>query len=293
MEQSELAITIENGISFFSQIESFNFSLKHIDIFDKLGAKNFEKIKAEAMKTNASFPYSRDFVKTSLEVNKREAVSFTEQILESNSGKALLTLPIEKQAMDLFDGATLFHYDGEERTIIASKIILFRTDLSYNALSLVHENTHILFNNPAPAKGFHIHYNELLPILMELIATMRFEETLRDPNLLKHYIDIRIKTLRDHITEYMQGLQLRAAGVKNHIAMEYSIHNSYSYIIAIIYALRLFELYKEEPIAMKKWIQDAITHQRKVEDLLADANVSLKDKDTIKATEKVLKMYQK
>ncbi len=293
MEQSELSVAMENGISFFSEAKSFGFSIKHIDMFDKQGARNFEHLKQEALKTSAIFPYSRDFKKVDLETNKKEAVAFTESMLGENTGNALLTLPIEKQAMNLFDGGTLFCYDEEKRTITASKIVLFRTDLSYSALSLVHENTHILFNNPAPQKGFHIHYNELLPILMELIATIRFEETLKDPNLLKYYLDIRIKTFRDHLEEYSQCITLRTAGVNDYIPIEYSAHNSYSYIISTIYALRLFELYKENPNQIKELIQKAITHQITVEQLLQETNTSLKNKETIKATEKVLRMYQK
>ena len=281
-----------NGESYFCEAASLGYSIKHIDLFNKLAKKNFDQLSKEAMKTRVELPYSRDFVKVDFETNKKEAVAFTESILGENTGAALLTLPIEKQAMGLFDGATLFNYDGNARTITPSKIVLFRTDLSYNALSLVHENTHILFNNPAPSKGFHIHYNELLPILMELMAASRFEKTLNDPNLLKLYLDIRIRTLRSHLEEYYKGLALRQAGTKDLVPFEYAIHVSYSYIIATFYAIRLFELYKEDPVRMEKWVKSAITHQETVENLLDEAHVSLTDKDTIKANEKVLKMYQ-
>ncbi|MCI9234265.1 MAG: hypothetical protein HFH08_06740 [Bacilli bacterium] len=282
-----------NGTSFFNEAQAFHFSFKHIDMFDQQGAKNFEKIKQETLKTSASLPYSRDFSKSNLETNKKEAIAFTEEFLGTGTAEALKTIPIEKAALPLFDAATEFHYDGNQRTIRAGKIILFRTDLSYSALSLVHENTHILFNHPAPQKGFHIHYNELLPILMELIATIRFQDTLKDSKLLQHYLDIRIKTLHSHFEEYSSGIALRIAGAKNLIPIEYSIHNSYSYIICTIYALRLFEQYKENPNATKQIIQSAIAHKITVEQLLQKTNTSLKDNETIIATQKILKMYQK
>lgn len=290
---TEYANALANGTFFFEEANAFGFSLKHIDMFDKQGAKNFEKIKQLALQTSATLPYSRDFTKSTLETNKKEAIAFTEEFLGSGTAKALKTLSIEKVAMPLFDGATYFEYNGEKRTILPEKIVLFRTDLSYSALSLVHENTHILFNNPAPQKGFHLHYNELLPILMELIATTRFEDSLQDPNLLQHYLDIRIETFRRHLEEYSQGILLRVSGAKDLIPIEYSIHNSYSYVICTIYALRLFELYKKNPEIIKQLIQKAITHQITVEELLQETSTSLKDKETIKGTEKILKMYQK
>lgn len=290
---TEYANAFINGTSFFEEAKDFGFSIKHIDMFDKQGAQNFEKIKQEALKTSAALPYSKDFTKSNLETNKKEVIAFTEKFLGTGSTKTLKTLPIEKAAMPLFDGATLFHYDGKQRTILPTKIVLFRTDLSYSALSLVHENTHILFNHPAPQKGFHLHYNELLPIVMELIATIRFQETLKDPNLLQHYLDIRIKTFRDHIEEYSKGILLKASGIKDSTPIEYSIHNSYSYIICTIYGLRLFELYKQEPESIKELIQKAITHQITVEQLLQETNTSLKKQRNNKRNRKNIKNVSK
>lgn len=293
MDQLELSNAIHNGKAFFHEAESFGFSLKHIDMFDQLGAKNFYKLKNEIIKCSLFLPQSRDFTKTDLETNKQAALFFMKQFLGIESLKSLQTVPIEKAAMALFDGATEFCYDATERTITASKIILFRTDLSYSALSLVHENTHILFNHPAPYKNFHIHYNELLPILMEMIAATYLKETLNDPNLEKRYLDLRMTTLKSHFEEYTSGVLLKKAGIQDYIPLEYSIHNSYSYIIATIYALRLFELYQENREEIQKLIQETIQHKKTVEKLLQDTNVSLKNPDTVKATEKVLKMYQK
>lgn len=51
--------------------------------------------------------------------------------------------------------------------------------------------------------------------------------------------------------------------------------------------------YKQEPESIKELIQKAITHQITVEQLLQETNTSLKNKETIKGTEKILKMYQK
>ncbi|MCI8446300.1 MAG: hypothetical protein HFH31_02265 [Bacilli bacterium] len=281
---------LEDSISYFDEIRAFKFSLDKIDISRASEKKIFENLQAAITASSISFPYSKDFKKNSLEENKQLAISFFESFLGENTGTPLTTIPIEKASMPMFDGATLFSYNLQEKTITPIKIVLYRTDLSYNALSLCHENTHILFNNHMPTPGFHYHYNELLPILIELIATTYFSELLNEKKLLDLYLTIRTKTLQDHIAEYKSCEKLLKMGPIKEIELpiKYSMNTCYTYIISTIFAFHLFEQYQKYPDEIRAIIKECLMHHIKVEDMLRKRDISLKNPDTVNATMKVL-----
>lgn len=287
----DLNSILEDSISYFDEIKAFEFSLDKIDISGSVEKTIFKNLQSAITSSNVCFPYSKDFKKTSLEENKQLAISFFEKFLGENTSTALTTVPIEKMNMQIFDGATLFKYDLQEKIITPIKIVLYRTDLSYNALSLCHENTHILFNNPIPNPGFHYHYNELLPILIELIAATYFSEILGEKKLLDFYIAIRIKTLQEHILEYESAEKILKIKLVQEMSLpiKYSMHNSYTYIISTIYALHLFEQYQKHPNEIRDVIKECLMHQDTIENMLKKRKVSLKNPDTVNATMKVLK----
>lgn len=285
-----LVNNIPTATCYFSEMEAFGFSLEPIDINTSKGKRAFDKLRLQILKQQIQKPKPTDFIESPLEDSIQNAIHFLENFLGPMSAEGLKTLPIIKSTtLSMFDAATEFAYDLEQMTITPKKIKIYKKDISYNTLALIHENTHILFNRQIQP-GFHYHYNELLPILMELIATTE----LNDPTLLENYIKIRLQTLQHHFLEFDQGntlqKQLKTQFQDIQLVIDYTINNSYSYIISTFLACHLFEQYKEDPETMKPLIKACINHQQTLEELLKQRHVTLKNHETIKATQKVLKL---
>ncbi len=281
---------IPEAIHYFEEMEAFNFSLEPIDMNTTKGKRAFDKLLLQLLKSQIELPKPTSFKESILEESTKTAIHFLENFLGPMSAEALKTLPIIRSTtIPMFDAATEFSYDLAKKTITPKKIKIYKKDISYNALTLIHENTHILFNRKV-TPGFHYHYNELLPILMELIATTQ----LKDPTLPENYIKTRLYFLQQQLKEYNQGIllqkQLKTEFPDIRLVLDYTINNSYSYAISAFFAFHLFEQYKENPEAIKQAIIACINHQQTIEELLKQRHVTLKNHETIKAIEKVLKM---
>ncbi len=290
-----LVDTIPEASAFFEEMKGFEFSLDTIDINHTKGKRAFDKLQLQILKSKIQKPKPTDFATATLENNIQAAIDFFRTFLDPMSAEPLKTTPIIRSTtLPIFDAATEFSYDLEKKTITPIKIKIYKKDISYNALALIHENTHVLFNRQVQT-GFHYHYNELLPILMELIATTQLETTMNDPALLENYLKIRLHTLQEFVMKFSQGIvqkkQLKTILPDIQLVLDYTIHNSYSYIISFVFAYHLFEQYKENPESIRQTIIKCITHQESIENILKQRQVTLKNPETVKATEKILKIY--
>jgi len=292
--QTCLAI-LPTANAYFEEMKAFGFSLDQIDLASKNGRRNFEKLQLQILKSRLQQPSVNSFKAIDFDTNLKAAINFFQSFLGKESSAPLETLPITRNTnLGKFDGVTEATYDLKNRTIKPTRIMLFRTNISYSSLMLCHENTRILFNQKVPTPGFHYHYNEILPTLVELIAASTLK--LQDENLFESYQCVRLWALKEHFEEYIHGILVKKMPRKPQITtlpLEYSINNSYSYIISIIFAFHLFEQYQSSPEEITEHIKACLTHKETVEELLKNTNVSLQNEDTIKATQKILKMYQK
>lgn len=147
---------------------------------------------------------------------------------------------------------------------------------TYASVSVtIHELTHIIaaLNNNNPSKQ----YNEFLSIFSELLAIDYFSQIKENEDIFtNHLFNKLINRMSKRI--YSNNLYLEDNSLSWLLKMYQS---NYTYFIGLIYALRLFELYKNDKETILCDFNNILLSKYTVKELLDKYNINLNNEDTI------------
>ena len=158
-----------------------------------------------------------------------------------------------------------------------------------SSINLSHEYMHgLYFLNPLPAR-YKPEYEELLPILLEKIMSLRLSKQY-GIDYLSTYNKTRMNHANYCAKEYKK---IKSSDNTVSQADNYISYIDYTYLIATIYAEHLFDYYKERPTDVITSIDNFIERKSTMSDVLDAYNISLSNSDTISSFQKSLKKAQK
>ncbi len=280
---------------FFYDIDEYNIDCQFSELKYGRGKKNYERILKRLETANLPDPSLLKYKTLSTKEIKEYVVEIMCKIfgasyrerLEQYS-RLIRIYPID----NYFDSIVETDLEGENQ--VPKRIYISNKCFSIQVLSTSHEYTHCLLSeystNLYNSVLNNVHYNELLPIIVEYIVCYELSKILKEEDLEnKHHI-VRISHDKDQAAERKEALlldskirQVKSPDVemiKAYIA--YQEHNSFGYILSDIYAIHLLEIYKENHEFIISIIKAIIAGEKSINDLINYFNLSLGNIDIIK-----------
>ena len=146
----------------------------------------------------------------------------------------------------------------------------------YSVAVMEHELIHILMainnNNPQPQ------HTEILSIFVELLSLISFSKRYNNPNI---YENALVNKCVHRMSHRVKASQFSDECIKENGNFIYQFQrNSYPYMLGLIYASRLLNIYRNDKENVLSKINDELSGKSSVEELLNDYNISLTDNNT-------------
>ncbi len=161
------------------------------------------------------------------------------------------------------------------------KIMELSTMKFYSSVSAMeHELIHILMalnnNNPQPQ------HTEILSIFGQLLSLISFSQKNNNPDIYKNaLVNICIsRMLRKVFTSQLSDEAFERYDMVTYNMMLRPLHKNYAYMLGLIYATRLLNIYRDNSESVLSKINDILSGKYSVEELLSDYHISLTDKNT-------------
>lgn len=279
---------------FFKDIETYNYNHDFPELEYSRGKRNYERVIKRLETITLPNPYqlrfqtlsSREIKEYVLEILcKIFGPSYKEKIEQNN--RLIRIAPIDKY----FDSITETEQQGE--IFVPKKIYISNKCFSIEIVSTAHEHLHCMLSE----YGAHlynsvignVHYNELLPIIVEYIVCYELSQILKEESLEAKHRIIRIDHGKNLAEERKSSFLLEpkirsinsaeAEFMKKYI--EYQEHNAFGYIISDMYALHLLDVYKDNRDIIISLIKSIIAGEKSITDLIKFFNLSLTNIDII------------
>ena len=128
----------------------------------------------------------------------------------------------------------------------------------------------------------NIHYKELLSIIMEYIVCFELSKILKEEDLILKHKLTRLHANHLHAKEKDDAANLaRLMPTPSYrLYEEYTQHTGYGVIISDLYATRLLDLYKDDPIKLISMVKGVIDGDTQIKELIKHYNLSFTDKPT-------------
>lgn len=194
-----------------------------------------------------------------------------------------------------FDGAVSFDLDftaGKKRFL---KGIIRSLMNIYSSSILVHEGTHVIFEEDIP-RGFNFTLSEILPIFSDFYSILQLDKKYGD-EALKKYLTMRLWNIQGNYQEFLSlpkvfgkvntadNKQLNAL----QLGFKYSYHQAYTYLISTIYAIQLYLCYLDNPTEVLQDYRKTVAHEISIKELLDKYNVNLRNRDNMNETKRLIK----
>ena len=170
------------------------------------------------------------------------------------------------------------------------KIMELGTMKFYNSVAIMeHELIHILMalNNNSPQPQ----HTEILSFFGELLALTNFSKKHGDPRIYENALVNRCisrMSFRVFASEFSDEYMK-----KNSDFINQSHRNSYPYMLGFIYAIRLLNIYRDNPEEVLSNVNDVLAGKKNVKELIAYYGISLTDKKTCRDFLKFCDEYRK
>ena len=189
---------------------------------------------------------------------------------------------------ELYDSSIVHQMDKETRTNKFIELKIWDLKTLASSINLSHEYMHgLYFLKPIPV-NYKPEYEELLPMLLEKIMSLRLSEQY-GIDYLSTYNKTRMNHANYCAKEYKR---IKSSGNTVSQVDDYIIYLDYTYLIATIYSERLFDYYKERPTDVITSIDNFIERKSTMNDILDKYNISLSNPNTISSFQKSLKKAQ-
>lgn len=180
-------------------------------------------------------------------------------------------------------------YDLDNPSFESVNIYLCHLKTPYSLSSYIHEFSHarVIGNQNQDLEKV-----EVLPILNEIISVSMLDELLKTKYIEGEFIDVLME-LKDDFRAYFLVLKMLEDS-KYEKYYNTNLNNAVSdveYILGRIYALRLFEIYKQDPKEMLKSIKEVLTGKEDITKILNDYEINIDKRKTIEPTLSLIKKY--
>lgn len=286
---------IEKAVyDFYEDLSKYNRNHEFIETKYGRGNLNYERILKRLEKINLPDPLrfqfqvlrTREIKEYILEIMcKILGPEYKAQIEELN--RLIRIAPIE----EYFDSIVETTIEGDNH--IPKTIYISNRCFSIQVASTSHEIIHCL-QSPYMTDKFNsimynVHYNELLPIIIEYIVCYELSQILKEEDLENRHKIIRLdhgkKLVEERNESMLMDSKLRSAKNTDSNFMkkciEYQEHSTFGYIISDIYSVYLLDIYKENREKIISIIKELISGQKSIKDLIDFFNLSLTNKDII------------
>lgn len=169
------------------------------------------------------------------------------------------------------------------------KVLILESKRYFGSVSSCeHELTHLLqaFNNNNPKQQ----YTEMLSIFNEFVSAELLSEKYNNQDIYEEEI-IRRTTNRINHGVVSSDFDNDRFNERSSFYKE-SYYSVYSYMVGFIYAVRLFDLYHENPNEVLDKVNNILSGKNTVEKLLDDYSISFKDKSTISSFKNFCNSYE-
>lgn len=194
-----------------------------------------------------------------------------------------------------FDGAVRFSYNtvSNKKTFVEGIIHSLRN--IYSSSILVHEGTHAIYEEEMPS-GTNFTFCEFLPIFSDFYSIIQLDKKYGD-EVLKKYLKIRLWSIQNNYKEFLVGPKVlgnvASADPKQlngtQLAIKYSYHMAYTYLICTIYAIQLYLCYLDSPTSVLEDYRKVVAHEISIEELLKKYNINLRNRENMNETMKLIK----
>lgn len=153
---------------------------------------------------------------------------------------------------------------------------------------LEHELIHILqaLNNNNP----EIQYNEFLSLFGELLSAEQLSEKHNNPDIYRDNL-IRRCVKRMSYSVYGRDFEDETIENKSDYIKEMYV-SSYDYMLGFVYAVRLVDLYHQDPNGVFQNFNLVLAGKKDVKMLLSEHHISLEDKGTVESFIKMVDSYR-
>jgi len=220
-------------------------------------------------------------------VTMQECHDYVSRILYSDENCILANTILQNRS----EISNSYCLDGFSRTYDLSNEVLVQVSSNrffQSVAVLEHEIIHILLalnkNNP------EVQYNEFLSIFGEFLTLELLSKKYNNPNIyINHLINRCIKRMsfRVYGKDFLDAaIENQPDNIKNYF------FTSYDYMIGFIYAIRLLDLYHQNPHKILIDFNLVLSGKKSVKALLLEYNISLEDSNTLNSFIKMVDSYR-
>ncbi len=279
---------------FFFDIEEYNLNCDFSELTFSRGKKNYDRILRRLENVNLPDPTLLRYQSLSTKEIKEYLIEILCKIFGKTYkdeleryNRLVKIAPIENP----FDAVIESDLIGDKE--VPKKILISNKCQSIQIVSTGHEYVHCFLSQYSTNRFNkvinNVHYNELLPIIVEYIICYELSQILKEENLEEKHQLIRIDHDKNQAAERFASLNLEAQLRKSNNMdaqmlkkyIEYQEHNSFGYILSDIYAIYLLDVYKDNSDTITSIIKLIISGEKSINDLINYFNLSLTDIDII------------
>lgn len=279
---------------FFSDINRYGYNTEYSDLSYGRAKKNYERLLKRLAELNLPDPKKFKFSYMS----KKELKDTLESLLNKILGPAYQPIISELlrkiktiQIDDYFD--SIIEEEPQNDCMVPKNIYISNQLYTMEVVSTSHEFAHgFMSKYKGPRFNDHftnIHYNELLPILIEYIVCYELSILLKDKTLIPRHEQIRAFHDQAQARELLDiralsGQINRCNSLEKPFYQQYSTyqeHNAYTYITDDIFSIHLSSFYIEDQSTLLKLIKAVIDGEKTLQELINYYGISLRNEETL------------
>lgn len=298
MTKEYINLVMADALDFWEEIKNMGYIIERSDIINSKPNRRFNQILQLVHNANINTITEKDFEYRTPEENFKEVRNLYDEMFNGKYNHEILrleSLTRESNQFGELDGGIALEIDASTRTKKVTKIRVNNLRSMHSSILVSHEDAHGAYYLKPIDLYTNYNYNEVLPIIMEMIMAYRLGTDI----LLKAQA-IRIQNFKENAIEhcnimpYFTELDIPNEKLsKAALALKFSFYLTYGYMISTIYAEQLFNYYLENPKEISKRIENIIERKETIPTVLQDLNINLGDNTTFNTFQKTLSKVSK